>query len=147
MDRTERDIYIIPPNFIESGTLFGGMIKVRNAVEAGILACVIGIPVFVCIPFGLTAKIVTLCLTALPAALVALIGIDGESLSSFLLIWIRYRRNRRVIGTTGVGDQSGPDQAAEKTKRTGTLSREKRKKKQGSRPRRYGREGEKGMGK
>ena len=131
MDRTERDIYIIPPNFIESGTLFGGMIKVRNAVEAGILACVIGIPVFVCIPFGLTAKIVTLCLTALPAALVALIGIDGESLSSFLLIWLRYRRNRRVIGTTEVGDQSGPDLAAEKTKRTGTLSREKKKEKAG----------------
>ena len=131
MDRTERDIYIIPPNFIESGTLFGGMIKVRNAVEAGILACVIGIPVFVCIPFGLTAKIVTLCLTALPAALVALIGIDGESLSSFLLIWIRYRRNRRVIGTAGVGDQSGPDLAAEKTKRTGTISREKKKEKAG----------------
>ena len=84
MDQTERDTYIIPPNFIESGTLFGGMIKVRNAVEAGILACAIGIPVFVCLPFGLTTKIVTLCLTALPAALVALIGIDGESLSSFL---------------------------------------------------------------
>lgn len=131
MDRTERDIYIIPPNFIESGTLFGGMIKVRNAVEAGILACVIGIPVFVCIPFGLTAKIVTLCLTALPAALVALIGIDGESLSSFLLIWLRYRRNRRVIGTTEAGDQSGPDLAAEKTKRTGTIIREKKKEKAG----------------
>ena len=131
MDRTERDIYIIPPNFVESGTLFGGMIKVRNAVEAGILACVIGIPVFVCIPFGLTAKIVTLCLTALPAALVALIGIDGESLSSFLLIWLRYRRNRRVIGTTEAGDQSGPDLAAEKTKRTGTISREKKKEKAG----------------
>lgn len=131
MDRTERDIYIIPPNFIESGTLFGGMIKVRNAVEAGILACVIGIPVFVCIPFGLTAKIVTLCLTALPAALVALIGIDGESLSSFLLIWLRYRRNRRVIGTTEAGDQSGPDLAAKKTKRTGTISREKKKEKAG----------------
>ena len=131
MDQTERDTYIIPPNFIESGTLFGGMIKVRNAVEAGILACAIGIPVFVCLPFGLTAKIVTLCLTALPAALVALIGIDGESLSSFLLIWIRYRRNRRVIGTTGAGDQSGPDQAAEKTKRTGTLSCEKKKEKAG----------------
>ena len=33
MDQTERDTYIIPPNFIESGTLFGGMIKVRNAVK------------------------------------------------------------------------------------------------------------------
>ena len=132
MDQTERDTYIIPPNFIESGTLFGGMIKVRNAVEAGILACAIGIPVFVCLPFGLTTKIVTLCLTALPAALVALIGIDGESLSSFLLIWLRYRRNRRVIGTTEAGDQSGPNLAAEKTKRTGTISREKKKEKAGT---------------
>lgn len=131
MDQTERDTYIIPPNFIESGTLFGGMIKVRNTVEAGILACAIGIPVFVCLPLGLTTKIVILCLTALPAALVALIGIDGESLSSFLLIWLRYRRNRRVIGMTEAGDQSGPNQAAEKTKRTGTISREKKKEKAG----------------
>lgn len=131
MDQTERDTYIIPPNFIESGTLFGGMIKVRNAVESGILACAIGIPVFVCLPLGLTTKIVILCLTALPAALVALIGIDGESLSSFLLIWLRYRRNRRVIGMTEAGDQSGPNQAAEKTKRTGTISREKKKEKAG----------------
>ena len=131
MDQTERDTYIIPPNFIESGTLFGGMIKVRNAVESGILACAIGIPVFVCLPFGLTTKIVILCLTALPAALVALIGIDGESLSSFFMIWLRYRRNRRVIGMTEAGDQSGPNQAAEKTKWTGTISREKKKEKAG----------------
>lgn len=33
----ENDIYIIPPNFIETGTLFGGTIKIRNAIEAFIL--------------------------------------------------------------------------------------------------------------
>ena len=131
MDQIERDTYLIPPNFIESGTLFGGMVKIRNAAEAGILACAIGIPVFVCLPFGLTAKIVTLCLTALPAGLVALIGIDGESLSSFLLIWLRYRRNRRVIGMTEAGDSGKTDQAAGKTKRTGTESCEKKKEKAG----------------
>ena len=129
MDQTERDTYLIPPNFIESGTLFGGMVKIRNAAEAGILACAIGIPVFVCLPFGLTAKIVTLCLTALPAGLIALIGIDGESLSSFLLIWLRYRRNRRVIGVTEAGDSRETDRAAGKTKRTGTESCEKKKEK------------------
>ncbi|MBR2128705.1 MAG: hypothetical protein IJ940_07560, partial [Bacteroidales bacterium] len=41
----EKDIYIIPPNFIETGTIFGGTIKIRNALEAGILALGIGIPV------------------------------------------------------------------------------------------------------
>ena len=36
--KIDRDTYIIPPNFIESGTFFGGMFKARNVIEAGILA-------------------------------------------------------------------------------------------------------------
>ena len=96
--KIDRDTYIIPPNFIESGTFFGGMFKARNVIEAGILAFAIGVPVFSLLPLGLTARIIALCLTALPAALVALIGISGESLSSFLLIFIKYLRNRRIIG-------------------------------------------------
>lgn len=38
MKNEERDIYTIPPNFIEGGTLMGGMFKTRNVIEAGILA-------------------------------------------------------------------------------------------------------------
>ena len=34
-EREELDVYVIPPNFIESGKLFGGMFKLRNAIEAG----------------------------------------------------------------------------------------------------------------
>ena len=37
MRQEERDTYLIPPNFIEGGTLMGGMFKTRNAIEAGIL--------------------------------------------------------------------------------------------------------------
>ena len=44
--KIDRDTYIIPPNFIESGTFFGGMFKARNVIEAGILAFAIGTPVF-----------------------------------------------------------------------------------------------------
>lgn len=40
----ENDIYVIPPNFIETGTLFGGTIKIRNAIEALILTVLIGVP-------------------------------------------------------------------------------------------------------
>lgn len=76
--KIDRDTYIIPPNFIESGTFFGGMFKARNVIEAGILAFAIGVPVFSLLPLGLTARIIALCLTALPAALVALIGVSGE---------------------------------------------------------------------
>ena len=87
-NKNDHDIYIIPPNFIESGTFFGGMFRARNVIEAGILAFAIGVPVFMFVPFGLTTRIIILCLTALPAALVALIGISGESLSEFLIIFL-----------------------------------------------------------
>ena len=70
-------------------------------IEAGILAFAIGTPVFLCLPFGLTARIIALCLTALPVALVALIGISGESLSQFLITFLKYLRNRRVVGGDG----------------------------------------------
>ena len=40
------DTYTIPPNFIEGGTLFGGMFKIRNVIEAGIIAFAVGMPVF-----------------------------------------------------------------------------------------------------
>lgn len=97
-NKNDHDIYIIPPNFIETGTILGGMFKIRNAIEAGILAVAIGVPVFLFVPMGLTARIIILCLTALPAALVALIGISGESLSRFLILFLKYLRNRRVVG-------------------------------------------------
>lgn len=100
-NKNDHDIYIIPPNFIETGTFFGGMFRARNVIEVGILAFAIGTPVFLCLPFGLTARIIALCLTALPVALVALIGISGESLSQFLITFLKYLRNRRVVGGDG----------------------------------------------
>ena len=97
MPKDEDGIYIIPPNFIDSGTLLGGMVKIRNAFEAGAVALAVGIPVFQ-LPLSITAKIIALCLTALPLAIIALIGISGESLSSFALNFLKYWRSRRVIG-------------------------------------------------
>lgn len=112
-NKNDHDTYIIPPNFIESGTFFGGMFRARNVIEAGILAFAIGMPVFLFLPFGLTTRIIILCLTALPAALVALIGISGESLSQFLIIFLKYLRNRRVVD--GDGGQPAPEEKPSKS--------------------------------
>lgn len=60
-NKNDHDIYIIPPNFIETGTFFGGMFRARNVIEAGILALAIGTPVFLCLPFGLAARIIDPC--------------------------------------------------------------------------------------
>ena len=97
-NQNDHDTYIIPPNFVDTGTFFGGMFRARNVIEAGILAAVTGVPVFLFLPFGLTARIIVLCLTTLPLVLFALIGISGESLSSFLVIFLKYMKNRRIVG-------------------------------------------------
>ena len=106
MQQDERDIYLIPPNFIEGGTLLGGMFKTRNVVEAAILAVVIGLPIF-SLELSLTARIIILCLTALPIVLVALVGIGGSSLSSFILQFISYLRNRRILSREGTSEGKG----------------------------------------
>lgn len=64
MQKDEHDIYLIPPNFIDGGTI-GGLFRTRNVIEAGILAAVIGLPVL-SLHLSLTTRIIILCLTALP---------------------------------------------------------------------------------
>ena len=109
MRNEERDSYVIPPNFIEGGTLLGGMFKTRNVIEAGILAVLVGGPV-IGLNLSLTTRIIILCLTALPLVLVALIGISGSSLSAFILQFFSYLRNRRILSRDG--------QEGEKSKRS-----------------------------
>lgn len=90
------DYYIIPPNFLETGSLFGGLIKLRNAIEAGALAVIIGLPILR-LPVSFTIKIIILCVTAFPAAILAIVGIGGDSLSVFIAHFVRFIINRRVI--------------------------------------------------
>lgn len=92
----EQQIALIPRNFIERGTFMGGMFKIRNAIEGAILAIGITIPV-VHLPLSLTIRIIILCMTSLPAAMVALIGIGGESLTAFLMNAVRFLFNRRIL--------------------------------------------------
>ena len=92
----EQQVALIPRNFMERGTFMGGMFKIRNAIEGAVLAAGIGIPV-VHLPLSLTTRIIILCMTSLPAAMVALIGIGGESLTAFLMNALRFVKNRRII--------------------------------------------------
>ena len=49
----------------------------------------------------LTVRIILLCLTSLPLALLALIGIAGMPLSSYIILFFRFLRNRRSLSKTG----------------------------------------------
>ena len=110
MRNEERDVYVIPPNFIEGGTLMGGMFKTRNVIEAGILGLLVGLPVLE-LSFSLTTRIIILCLTALPLVLVALIGIAGNSLSAFILQFFSFLRNRRVLSREPQVESGGKKKA------------------------------------
>lgn len=92
----ERDFYIIPRNFIDEGTFMGGALKVRNTIEAVVLALLIAVPV-INLPLSLTVKITILCLTALPFGMLALIGVAGESLTSFVFGFFKFLVSRRVL--------------------------------------------------
>ncbi len=106
MRQEERDVYVIPPNFIEGGTLMGGMVKTRNAVEAGVLGALTALPVLR-LNLSLTARVIILCLTTLPLVLVALIGVGGQSLSQFIFQFFIWLHNRRVLDQSGAGSKKG----------------------------------------
>lgn len=59
--KDERDVYYIPPNFLTSGRLFGGMIRMRNAIEGCALVVLTGFPI-INLPFSLSIRIIILCL-------------------------------------------------------------------------------------
>ena len=94
---SEFDVYYIPPNFIDSGTVLGGLFKLRNTVEAGILAFCAGVPAIMLAP-DITSKVLILCFTALPLAIIALIGVSGESLFSYILGVLKFLKKRSVLG-------------------------------------------------
>ena len=110
---SEFETYTIPPNFIEGSTLFGGLFKLRNAIEAGVLAVGAGLPVFL-LNIPLTTRIIILCLTALPLALLGLFGVSGECLSSFIFAFFKWLKNRRVVGV--VPEKEAPAKPVKKEK-------------------------------
>ena len=89
----------IPPNFIEKGKFLGGMFEIRNAIEGAILAGLITYPVLQ-LPLTLTARIILLCMTALPLFMVALIGIGGMSITAFFGNALVFCKNRRILYRT-----------------------------------------------
>ena len=103
----DREVYYIPPNFLTSGRLFGGMIRVRNAIEACVLVLLTGLPI-VKLPLPLTTRIIILCLLPLPLGILGVVGFDGDSLSEFAANWVKWLMNRRVLHRSDVVIDEAP---------------------------------------
>ena len=90
----------IPTNYTDAGRLFG-MLAIRNAVEAVVLA---GPCVFLCLrflPFSITTNIMIALVVGIPLGGFALIGVRDDCLSRFLMTWWRWRRGRGFITYRG----------------------------------------------
>lgn len=104
------NVYVIPANYTDSGKLLGGMVEARNAIEAIALVVLLGYPELKWIPMSTTLRIVVMTVTLLPLAVVAIMGIDGDSLLQYLWHILTFWVNRRKLHFRRVGYQYDPKQ-------------------------------------
>lgn len=97
------NVYSIPANYTDSGKLFGGMLAPRNAIEALILVVIVGYPELMLIPMPTTIRVVVMVLTLIPLAIVAMMGIDGDSLFQYLGHICSFMKGRRKLHFRRVG--------------------------------------------
>ena len=88
--------YYIPNNFTTEGTLMGGSLKIRNVVEGGIMAFLVGYPIWL-IPMNMTVKIVLLLSLCAPLAVLGIIGINSGPVSEFLSDYIKLKKAKRIF--------------------------------------------------
>ncbi len=115
-DREFDNVFSIPANYTDSGKILGGMLEPRNAIEAVILLVIVGYPELMWIPMPSTIRIVVMTVTLIPLAVVAMMGIDGDSLFQYLGHIIYYFFNRRKLTFRRVGYKYDPAQRRKKKK-------------------------------
>lgn len=97
MSQKERvDVYTIPPNFAKEGTILSGRVEARNAVEAAALVLFL-LQVLMMLDLGVKGKIYVGIIVILPVAIFSVIGVQGESLTSFIFQFFRFLVRRRVL--------------------------------------------------
>ena len=97
------NVFAIPANYTDSGKILGGMLELRNAVEAGFLLILTGYPELMWLPVTGTIKIVVMTVTLLPLGVLAVMGIDGDSLFQYLGHVMMFAGSRRKIHMKRVG--------------------------------------------
>ena len=115
-DREFDNVFSIPANYTDSGKILGGMLEPRNAIEAVILLVIVGYPELMWIPMPSTIRIVVMTVTLIPLAVVAMMGIDGDSLFQYLGHIIYYFFNRRKLTFRRVGYKYDPAQLRKRKK-------------------------------
>lgn len=115
-DKDFSNVFSIPANYTDSGKILGGMLEPRNAVEALLLIVLIGYQELMLIPMPNTIRIVVMTVTLIPLGIVAVMGIDGDSLFQYLGHIVYYFVSRRKLTFRRVGYKYDPAQIRKKKK-------------------------------
>lgn len=115
-DKEFNNVFSIPANYTDSGKILGGMLEPRNAVEALFLIVLFGYPELMLIPMPSTIRIVVMTVTLIPLGVVAVMGIDGDSLFQYLGHIVYYFVSRRKLTFRRVGYKYDPTQIRKKKK-------------------------------
>lgn len=87
----------IPANFTDAGRLFG-MFEIRNTGEAVFLCVPLAALLMRVLPIPALARISVTCVVV---GGFALIGVGDTSLLNFLRLYIRFRKNRKILTYRG----------------------------------------------
>ena len=116
------NVYAIPANYTDSGKLLGGMVETRNAIEAVLLVALVGYPELMWIPMSTTIRIVVMTVTLIPLGVLAVMGIDGDSLVQYLGHMFSFWFNRRKLHFRRIGYKYDPKQL----KKPGRIGKKKK---------------------
>ena len=97
-EREKVDTYTIPPNFAESGKWFSGRVSAGNVVEAAVMSLIL-LKILFQIPVDGKMKIYLGIIFILPVVIFAVIGVQGERLTSYLFHILCFLKNRRELTT------------------------------------------------
>lgn len=99
MDRKEifrMDTVYIPTNYTDAGKLLGAF-ALRHVAECAAICLPLAALVFLLCPLGLTRKIIVCAVLVVPAGGFALLGVQDNSLLTFVRLYRRWRKNRRIL--------------------------------------------------
>ena len=100
--KENKNVYIIPSNYTDSGKWFFGMVEPRNAIEAAVLCIPLTLGIFA-LPISVLIKVVLAIVIVLPVFVLASLGVNGDSLTQFLGHIINHYSTRKKFTFKRIG--------------------------------------------
>lgn len=96
-EESKEKVYAIPVNFIEGGRILNGMFKLRNFIEALILTAIFALIAFMIPVSSVYTRITIVIILAVPPFFLGIVGINGDTVFTFLLKAMRWKKANRVM--------------------------------------------------